>query len=227
MLQCLYPFQFLEEKVDFGNLSSKKDMENKLKSDLASLEERVDFGNLSMCSFHSNSTTSSNLAIATFVTAYARIHMSSFKNLKGFSLYYSDTDSLFLNKPLPSNVIDDKKLGFLKLENVFSSFIAVGAKSWIGVNPDGSIVSKMKGSKNKINYLDFLNLLQLNSSFKIDHDKWYRSFKDSSITIKKTPFTVTLNSNKRLLVFNNGVLISTKNITVIDNKILSQLPIIF
>ena len=222
MLLCLYPDQFLEEKVDFGNLSSKKDMENKLKSDLASLEERVDFGNLSMCSFHSNSTTTSNLAIATFVTAYARIHMSSFKNLKGFSLYYSDTDSLFLNKPLPSNVIDDKKLGFLKLENVFSSFIAVGAKSWIGLNTDGSSTSKMKGNKNKLNYLNYLSLLKVEAIFEANQNKWYRSFKESTITIKNTPFTITTNSNKRELVFNNGVLIATKNITVLNNKILSK-----
>ena len=210
LLNSLYGRFGLNPKLDKYMITSKKDMENKLKKELPYLEERVDFGNLSMCSFHSKNYNSSNVAIAIFVTAYARVHMSSFKNLKGFSLYYSDTDSLFFSKPLPSNIIDSKKLGFLKLENVFSSFIAVGAKSWIGVNPDGSIVSKMKGSKNKINYLDFLNLLQLNSSFKIDHDKWYRSFKDSSITIKKTPFTVTLNSNKRLLVFKvtvKGVLV--------------------
>lgn len=42
-----------------------------------------------------------NVAIASAVTAYARIFMSIFKNNLDYNLYYTDTDSIFVDKPLP------------------------------------------------------------------------------------------------------------------------------
>ena len=41
--------------------------------------------------------------------------MSQFKNSKKFNLYYSDTDSIYIDKPLSKKFIDDTKLGLLKL----------------------------------------------------------------------------------------------------------------
>ena len=58
-----------------------------------------------------------NIAIAAAVTAYARIHMSQFKNNPLFpNLYYTDTDSLYFDGPLPDYLVDPKRLGALKLE---------------------------------------------------------------------------------------------------------------
>ena len=91
LLNSLYGRFGLNPLLDKFMITTRKDMENKLKSDLPYLEERIDFGNLSMCSFHNKSNNSSNIAIASFVTAYARINMSYFKNVKGFSIYYTDT----------------------------------------------------------------------------------------------------------------------------------------
>lgn len=42
-----------------------------------------------------------NVAIAAAVTAYAQIEMIKYKTLPGYDVYYSDTDSIFFNKPLP------------------------------------------------------------------------------------------------------------------------------
>ena len=95
LLNSLYGRFGLNPKLDKYMITSKKDMENKLAKDLPFLEERIDFGNLSMCSFHGKSINSSNVAIAIFVTAYARTYMSQFFNKKGLSVYYTDTDSLF------------------------------------------------------------------------------------------------------------------------------------
>ena len=107
--------------------TSKKDMENKLEKDLPYLQERIDFGDVSMCSFTSNSITSSNIAIALFVTSYSRVFMSQFKNQEGLQLYYSDTDSIFGDKPISPNLVslaaDDRKLGFLSLESELTDFI--------------------------------------------------------------------------------------------------------
>jgi hypothetical protein len=59
-----------------------------------------------------------NVAIASAITSYARIHMINLKiyllNL-GIKIYYSDTDSLFTDKPIPSHLIG-KDLGLLKDE---------------------------------------------------------------------------------------------------------------
>ena len=43
-----------------------------------------------------------NIAIASAITAYARVHMSIFKNNPLFKLYYSDTDNIIVDRPLPT-----------------------------------------------------------------------------------------------------------------------------
>lgn len=53
-----------------------------------------------------------NVAIASAITANARVYMSVFKNNPEYILYYTDTDSYFFNKPLPAHIVDGKKLGF-------------------------------------------------------------------------------------------------------------------
>ena len=69
----------------------------------------------------------------------------------------------------------------------------------------------MKGSKNKLNYLNYLSLLKVEAIFEANQYKWYRSFKNSTITIKNTPFTITTNNNKRELRTKEGRLSSSRN----------------
>ncbi len=68
---------------------------------------------LSMKLEDSYNNIKSNVAIASAVTAYARIHMIPFKTLD--SCYYTDTDSVFLVKPLDNKLIG-KELGLMKDE---------------------------------------------------------------------------------------------------------------
>lgn len=56
-----------------------------------------------------------NIAIASAITARAREHMSIFKNNSKFKLYYSDTDSVVVDRPLPDFMVG-KNLGLVKLE---------------------------------------------------------------------------------------------------------------
>jgi len=58
--------------------------------------------------------TEINIAIASTITAYARSFMSFFKNSSNFHLYYSDTDSILIDKVLPDLLVG-KALGQLKL----------------------------------------------------------------------------------------------------------------
>jgi hypothetical protein len=52
-----------------------------------------------------------NIAIASAITSEARVYMSNFKNNPNFKLYYSDTDSIVIDKPLPRRGI------FLSVKN--------------------------------------------------------------------------------------------------------------
>lgn len=61
-----------------------------------------------------------SLPIAAAVTAYSRIHMSQFKNNTNYNIYYTDTDSIVIDKPLDDSMINDKELGLMKLENVYN-----------------------------------------------------------------------------------------------------------
>jgi hypothetical protein len=41
--------------------------------------------------------------------------MNKYKTLPGYTIYYSDTDSIFTNKPLPKEIVN-KELGMMKNE---------------------------------------------------------------------------------------------------------------
>lgn len=88
-----------------------------------------------------------SISIASAVTAYARVLMSRFKNRKDFKLYYTDTDSIFIDKELPTNIINNE-LGNFKLEYILKEAIFLGPKVYGGVTNKGEYICKIKGYKN-------------------------------------------------------------------------------
>jgi DNA polymerase elongation subunit (family B) len=106
---------------------------------------------------------SSNISIgvAAAITAYARIHMSQFKNNLDYNLYYSDTDSIYIDKPLPDSMISNTILGKLKLEYILTDAIFLAPKVYYLETEDGKIIYKIKGLKHEIELTkdDFENLL--------------------------------------------------------------------
>ena len=62
-----------------------------------------------------NKSHNVSISIAAAITAYARIHMSQFKNNPKINLYYTDTDSIYTDSNLDENLISENKLGFLKI----------------------------------------------------------------------------------------------------------------
>ena len=48
------------------------------------------------------------------VTAYARIFMSSVKNRENIKLYYTDTDSAFIEGNIPDDIIHNKKFRIME-----------------------------------------------------------------------------------------------------------------
>lgn len=85
-----------------------------------------------------------NVAIASAISSYARIHMTKFKNNPEFNLYYSDTDSIYVDKPLHP-VFVGAEIGELKLENTFKEAIFLAPKVYSGVLDDGKEITKVKG----------------------------------------------------------------------------------
>ena len=72
--------------------------------------------------------TDVNIAVASTITAGARVHMSYFKNNPNFNLYYSDTDSSVTDRPLPEFMVGNK-LGQLKLEHTIKKAVFLGPKN--------------------------------------------------------------------------------------------------
>lgn len=173
-----------------------------------------------------NHSMNINIAIGLSVTAYARVIMSIFKNnpeLTG-KVYYTDTDSIFCEKELPSNYIG-KELGKIKLEHIFTRFISLGPKVYGGINTNGIEFTKVKGLKNKISLLQLSNLLKLNLdniNKPFTQEKWYKSLIECTIEIKQIPYLLTPTDNKRHLIYKNNILIGTKAIQLKDGIKLNE-----
>nr|QWO71383.1 DNA polymerase [Termitomyces sp. Mi165-7] len=161
-----------------------------------------------------------NVAIAAAITAYARIHMSTFKNNPHFELYYSDTDSIDINRPLPENFVG-KGLGQMKLEHIFKKAVYLAPKVYGGIETNNNEIIKIKGYKNKnLKYTELEPLLYKNENLLLSQDKWYKNIADSNITIKEEIYSLMVTGNKRKLIYNkDNYLVETKPFWIDDSEI--------
>nr|AWA82154.1 hypothetical protein [Cantharellus cibarius] len=72
-----------------------------------------------------------SVAISLAVTAMAKVHTSQFKTMKDITLFYSDTDSIDIDKPLPIKFIGNE-LGKMKLEHIFDETVFLAPKVYVG-----------------------------------------------------------------------------------------------
>lgn len=70
--------------------------------------------------------------------------MFEVKNNNNFDLYYTDTDSIVINHPLPDEMVGPE-LGQFKLEYEITDAIFLAPKVYGFVATDGTIVKKPKG----------------------------------------------------------------------------------
>jgi len=161
-------------------------------------------------SYHSSDV---NIAIASAITAGARVHMSIFKNNPLFNLYYSDTDSIFIDMPLPLEFIG-KQLGLLKLEYVINKAVFLAPKVYGLVIENGVEVIKIKGiteevtSKIHVNDLEYLLIQDSNKVF--NQHKWYKSLVKGEIGISDVLYNLKVTSNKRATIYKEDVFNSTE-----------------
>jgi len=158
-----------------------------------------------------------SIPIAAAVTAYARIHMSQFKNNPVLpNLYYSDTDSAHFDGPLPDSFISPTILGKMKLEGIFDRALFLAPKVYALKNDNAEII-KIKGlSKEAINNnnisLDSLEIL-LNKDYKLifSQNKWFKNIDKANISILEQTYTLQVTENKRELIYNDqGILVDSK-----------------
>lgn len=165
-----------------------------------------------------------SVSISSAITAYSRIYMSFFKYFYSKHLYYSDTDSLYLDIPLDNKYIG-KELGKLKLEHIFKEAIFLAPKVYGGITTtEHKEIIKIKGVQSKYNIIKFENLkslLNLNNKLEIYQNKWYRNIMKGNITINKELYTLMITDNKRQLIYDeNNRLIDTKPLKLIKGKII-------
>lgn len=153
-----------------------------------------------------------SIPISLSVTAAARVYMSKFKNMNDLSIYYTDTDSIDIDKPLDPKYVGSG-LGKFKLENIFSKAIFLAPKVYGGITSEGEELVKVKGLKNPIKFDSLTSLLDKDSQLEITQDKWHRDFSAGHITINSEIYTLKVTDNKRTLIYD------------INNKFIKTIPL--
>jgi len=144
-----------------------------------------------------------NIAIASAVTAYARIYMSQFKNHPKLKLFYTDTDSIYTNlnpnemNELFPGIVNNKELGKLKLENISDKAIFLAPKAYCLQTVEGEFIYKIKGLiKNvPVSVNDFEKLLLKGSLVNKTQTKWYKSLTEGSIELLEQSYTLQQTDN--------------------------------
>jgi len=162
-----------------------------------------------------------NISIASCITGYSRIHMTQFKNNIDFKLYYSDTDSIYIDRPLLSDIVNSKILGKMKLENVLDKAIFLAPKVYYLETINGKIIYKIKGLSHDIelNKIDFEKLLFKESTLEKFQTKWIKKLSKGQIEVIDQLYTLKVTDNKRKLIYNeNNKLIKTEAFVINDKK---------
>src|SRR4029077_11732504 len=155
-----------------------------------------------------------NISIAAAVTAYARIYMSQFKNNPNYNLYYSDTDSIYIESPLDDALVSSIELGKMKLEGIYDEVIFIAPKVYCLKNKNESII-KIKGLtkdsiiKSNITIDTLETLLFLNNNLTFSQLKWFKNIANANISVLEQLYTLKVTGNKRKLIYDNNLLIGT------------------
>ena len=176
-----------------------------------------------------------NIFIAAFTTALARLKLYETLELLGEQVLYCDTDSIIYKympgtKDIKINTYDNR-LGYFKDEmadeygpgKYITEFVSGGPKNYAFKVNDGSVKSKIKARDSSFNSLQKLNFdtvkcFILNAVFegekdkqiKYDHLQFKKNKYDKSITIEPVEKSYNFTYDKRKIIIN------TDNKNIID-----------
>lgn len=177
--------------------------------------------------YHSNTGTdpdywnppkNSAVQLAAAITASARIYMYPYISRE--DCYYTDTDSVVLGQPLPSEVLSSSVLGKKKLEDRVMKGYFLAPKSYFYIAIDGTNVLKYKGPAKYQVYPEWFEsqyadpsrteLVPVEANFRID---WH------TLNIIKKDTLVRLGiklGTKRIPVYHRDVWVDTDPIDIKD-----------
>ena len=191
------------------------------------IEEILDFGDKSLIKYHKINEDRDDIQmkvsipISAAITAYARIHMAQFLADTNIDVYYTDTDSIVVDKPLPKEFVGSE-LGQFKLECIYEEAVFLAPKVYGGIirNEDGTFrqVSKVKGYKDIVDYPILKSLLSKDEVVNLKHEKWFRDTVYSKITIKETIYKLTISDSKRVNCYLGDEFIGTIPFIINENK---------
>jgi hypothetical protein len=149
--------------------------------------------------------------------------MSQFKNNPKINLYYSDTDSIYIDEDseIDSDLISNKELGKLKLENTVDKAIFLSSKVYCLITDSNEFIYKVKGLKHEIELTidDFENLLIKDSLLIKNQLKLTKNLGKGYIEVLKQIYTLQVTDNKRKLIYDkNNKLIGTSPYIINEKK---------
>lgn len=172
---------------------------------ISALENKLEIKSLTK----SQKFTNVNISISAAVNSYARVYMGKIKLdliRKGYTLYYTDTDSLVIDKPLDENLVGTS-LGQFKLEHTIKRGYFISSKLYCLVTyneyPNKSLIIKAKSANSStLKESDFLALLH-QKNIKIPKTQSHILYDKGSVNITDTTVLFDANAYKnRLKVYN-------------------------
>lgn len=146
-----------------------------------------------------------SVPITALVNSYARVYLNSLKlDLinQGYSLFYSDTDSLVVDKPLPPHLVGSD-IGLFKLEYVIKRGYFISEKLYFLVLSDDSTISVAKGIKTPLTEDDFISLYN-GSPVVVPVLHTVKNIELGFVDFKNVPISLSGSYSNRLKVFNSN-----------------------
>lgn len=168
----------------------------------------------------------SNVAIASAITAYARIEMMKFKIIPGLKIYYTDTDSIFTNMELPADMVgsgiglmkDELNGGWIKEAYFF------GVKKYAYLDNNNKVATVFSGlTRNSLTWEEVVKLANGETLTKEIPKQFFKSLSKLEISIKHKWVEIKFKPDKALL----GNEFKHIHINMVSNNYLAKMSRIF
>lgn len=152
-----------------------------------------------------NISVNQSLPSAIAITAYARMYM--FKIIYrlidlGIEIFYIDTDSMTVNKPIPEDLIGNK-LGLFKLEHEIKHGYFISPKLYAIKTFDDKTIVKAKGIGSKLDFNSFETLIKNHFIIKAQ-ERWFKEPENAIINIKNINMNISsINLKRKQIMINN------------------------
>ena len=165
-----------------------------------------------------------SIQISIFTTAYASIYMHKFLSDPNNSVLYTDTDSVFLEKPLNPSFIGEE-IGQLKFEGIAKEAFFISPKLYCLLMDNGEVIIKSKGvKKENLTVEDFRDLMK-GKTKEVKEEKWKTSWTSYAINVNQMIINISSDLLKRDLITQDKFTSDTKPLKVVKKKLIRTPPL--